>query len=76
MVKLSTIKSKCFGDLNGGCKALTSDCIGRDNCPFYKPEGCEDWVRVEIKGEVWLVPPEEYYDEKEMRLLRKRVRRV
>lgn len=77
MVKLDTIKEKCFADWDErGCKCRTSECVGRENCPFYKPESCEDWIRVEIKGEVWLVPPEEYYDEKEMRLLRRRTRRV
>ncbi len=76
MVKLDTIKDKCFADMSSGCKATTAFCEGRNNCPFYKPEGCEDWIRVERNGEVWLVPPEEYYDEKEMRLLRKRIRRV
>jgi len=34
-------------------------------CPFYKPKGCEDWIRVERDGQVWLVPPEEYYNREE-----------
>lgn len=69
MVKLKNVRDKCFADTHGGCKALNCECEGKDKCPFYKPEGCEDWIRIEQYGEVWLIPPEEYY---EVRLLRKR----
>lgn len=45
------------------CDALVhylSDC-GTYKCPFYKPEGCKDWIRVEDEEGISLVPPEEYY---------------
>lgn len=32
-------------------------------CPFYKPAGCEDWIKVEHNGEAWILTPEEYYGE-------------
>lgn len=45
------------------CEALAhhiSDC-GTYKCPFYKPKGCKDWIRVEDEEGVNLIPPEEYY---------------
>lgn len=63
MIKLSTIKEKCFGELAGGCTVVKDEYIEcGPQCPFYKPIGCEDWIRKEIKGEAWIVPPEEYYE--------------
>lgn len=41
----------------GGCDALhvlAEECDSR--CPWYKPQGCGDWVRV---GNI-IYPPEEY----------------
>lgn len=43
------------------CKILTVKCSGKDNCPFYKPEGCKDWIRVVRDNEEWIMPPEEYF---------------
>lgn len=47
----------------GGCKLLRQDHekCGTYKCPFYKPQGCKDWVRVEDGQGVSLVPAEEYY---------------
>lgn len=70
MVEISKCKEPCFAQLNVGCKVLTCDCVGKDECPFYKPQGCNDWIRVENNGEVWIVPPEEYYGERDVRFLR------
>ena len=69
MITLHSINAKsidepCFAKLrNGGCRALAviSDNCGRD-CPFYKPTGCKDWVRIEDKMGVNFIPPEEYRD--------------
>lgn len=58
MVEITNCKEPCFAKMDTGCKILTTDCTGR--CDFYKPKGCEDWVRRERDGEVWLIPPEEY----------------
>lgn len=33
---------------------------GTKKCPFYKPQGCSDWVRLEEGDEVYVIPPEEY----------------
>ena len=63
MIKLSTIKEKCFGELADGCTVVKDEYIECGHqCPFYKPIGCEDWIRKEIEGEAWIVPPEEYYE--------------
>ena len=62
-----------LNELSGPCCALSA-CAGlkvcsvliKENpscdytCPFYKPEGCRDWVRTEQNGCITLVPPEEY----------------
>ncbi len=46
------------------CAALTEadkNC-GSYRCPFYKPNGCKDWIRIEDKDGYNLIPPEEYYE--------------
>ena len=63
MVKLKTLIEPCFAQMDVGCKVLTTECQGRKGCPFYKPKECEDWIRAIRKGEEWLIPPEEYYEE-------------
>ena len=69
MVKVNDCKEPCFAHSIAGCRVLTVECTGSKGCPFYKPVGCEDWIRSERKDGIWLIPPEEYYDK--MRLLRK-----
>ena len=61
MVEISKCKEKCFALTDAGCKILTTKCEGREYCKWYKPKGCEDWVRSERGDEVWLIPPEEYF---------------
>ena len=61
MVEISKCKEKCFALTDAGCKILTTKCEGKERCKWYKPKGCEDWVRSERGDEVWLIPPEEYY---------------
>lgn len=34
---------------------------GSAECPFYKPRGCKDWIRVEDEDGTIIIPPEEYY---------------
>lgn len=60
MVEITGMTDKCFASLYGGCAILTKleDCGYR--CPFYKPIGCEDWVRYETKDQIFLISPEEY----------------
>ena len=61
MVEITNIKEKCFARLHEGCSVLCElepECSTA--CPFYKPAGCEDWVRREKGGQIWLIPPEEY----------------
>lgn len=59
MVEITNCKEPCFAHMKTGCKILTTECEAR--CSFYKPVGCEDWIKIERGGEVWLIPPEEYY---------------
>lgn len=61
MIELSNAKDKCFAELSGGCTVVIAEYITcSPQCPFYKPTGCEDWIRREVNGEIWLIPPEEY----------------
>lgn len=48
------------------CSAMTTadERCGSYRCPFYKPEGCRDWVRIEDNDGINLMPPEEYYTAK------------
>lgn len=61
MIEISKTKDQCFALGYMGCSVL---CEARPKCtpqcPFYKPVGCEDWIRREVSGEIWLIPPEEY----------------
>ena len=61
MVKINDLDERCFAELKSGCGVLSrNDYKCSPQCPFYKPRGCEDWVRI-VKGEeIWLIPPEEY----------------
>lgn len=51
----------CFGKLYGDCSVLIerhSNC-GTYYCPFYKPKDCEDWIRIDKRNYVLMLPPEE-----------------
>lgn len=64
--KMKYMDEKCWAEGKHGCKALKiphEDC-GSYKCPFYKPEGCEDWIRSEIDGEQVLKIPKSYEPEK------------
>lgn len=65
-INLKYVKDPCFASAPsryGGCKLLTAvdEMCGTYECPFYKPKGCKDWVRVEDKQGISIVPAEEYY---------------
>lgn len=63
MIEMSNLKERCFASLADGCAILKPEYINcTPACPFYKPEECEDWIRRETNGEIWLIPPEEYYE--------------
>lgn len=63
-IDLKYVSDPCFAEMrNNGCRALsarTSKC-GSYKCPFYKPKDCKDWVRVEERHYISVIPPEEYY---------------
>lgn len=62
MIDITDSTERCFAEEdNKTCKLLYADAIESCGCkcPFYKPEGCEDWIKIE-KGEgVYLYTPEE-----------------
>jgi len=66
--KVTDADGECFAltpqyDFGNRCKAMAegkeSDKCGTYECPFYKPYGCEDWVRIEKDGEIIMYTPEE-----------------
>lgn len=62
-VDLKQTRQTCHAyTLSGDCASMTSyhrEC-GSYRCPFYKPQGCKDWIRVEDEDGINLIPPEEY----------------
>ena len=57
MIRIDECTDRCDLDSLEKCEGLVKKAVKCDhNCPFYKPVGCSDWVRVD--GE--LIPPEEY----------------
>ena len=60
MVEISDCKDKCFAKTESGCRVTSGEIECSPRCAFYKPIGCEDWVKTEWKGKIWLIPPEEY----------------
>lgn len=64
MIELTEYTEKCFAEIQGGCSLLsehiTASCGYK--CPFYKPRGCRDWVRVERGRRIRLYTPEEYIE--------------
>lgn len=66
-IDLTTATDPCFGlkKVAGNrrtCKIMckmSPEC--GVECAFYKPESCEDWVRVEDEEGINLIPQEEYY---------------
>ncbi len=59
-----------YGDRDGACFAASvfNECMlmgeydkncGSYKCPFYKPFGCKDWVKLEDENGVSLYAPEE-----------------
>lgn len=62
MVNIKECEDRCFADFGCLCIAVKGKKEKCDNtCDFYKPKGCEDWIRIKREGELWIVPPEEYY---------------
>lgn len=62
-VNLKQINEPCFAEIgrNNGCRVLskTDDSCGTYRCPFYKPQGCREWVRIDDRMGVNLIPPED-----------------
>ena len=61
MIELEECIDRCFLDKAGKCtvlKEMADEC--NYTCPFYKPKGCGDWVRMKHHGHEVICPPEEY----------------
>ena len=60
-INLVHTKEPCFALEMHMCAILTEKDrhCGTWKCPFYKPSGCEDWIRIEDGYGINLIPPEE-----------------
>ena len=62
-INLKMIKEPCWALMkhDGSCRLLIAKepgcCTYR--CPFYKPVNCRDWIRIEDRHGVNLIPPED-----------------
>lgn len=56
MIDLTKCTERCYADDMGECRILNGFNECNAGCPFYKPRGCKDWVRVGTN----LYTPEEY----------------
>ena len=62
---------RCVNLKIGGCAVLCkAEPQCNYKCPFYKPEGCRDWIRVEDRDGIAVVPPEEYYEKQTVKYKR------
>lgn len=60
MINLDECKDRCFATVLGECTVMDFPNDTCDSsCPFYKPVGCKDWIRLNIKGVNVIVAPEE-----------------
>lgn len=53
-----------FGNIVCAVLRKADENCGSYKCPFYKPQGCEEWIRIEDGDGINLIPPEEYYYQK------------
>lgn len=63
-LNLKQINEPCFAEIGyrkQGCRVLakTHEGCGSYKCPFYKPKDCRDWVRIDDKMGVNIIPPED-----------------
>lgn len=64
-INLKEVTEPCFATIGynekSGCRLLmrSHEGCGSYKCPFYKPKGCKDWVRIEDRMGVNLIPPED-----------------
>lgn len=62
---LKKINDPCFASIGykttSGCRVLSKQIegCGTYKCPFYKPRNCKDWVRIEDRMGVNIIPPED-----------------
>ena len=62
-INLMAVRVTCaMMGLDDECIGLTGiqPGCGSYQCPFYKPVGCADWIRIEDQDGINLIPPEEY----------------
>lgn len=52
---------RCYGKTPFGCDVMEEEHekCGTFACPFYKPDGCQDWVRLDRGDVICLFSPDE-----------------
>lgn len=61
-IDLTRINDPCWAVTKAGeCKLLRRKEPGCNShrCPFYKPKDCRDWLRIEDRQGINLIPPED-----------------
>ena len=51
----------CFARMPNGCKALSKveRTCGTYKCPFYKPKGCKEWIKLGHGTHIHMLTPTE-----------------
>jgi len=63
-IMLEETQQRCFARSEAICCTSLikpEEQCGSYRCPFYKPQGCKDWIRIDDEDGCCLIPPEEYY---------------
>ena len=60
MIYVEDCTDRCYAEIFDDCSVLTNYETCGNECRFYKPVGCADWIRVRRNGSDELYAPEEY----------------
>ena len=62
-INLKYIEEPCFAMIGkkSGCRVMMKahEKCGTYRCPFYKPKDCKEWIRIDDRTGVNLIPPED-----------------
>lgn len=71
--KYSDSDGRCFADFNGAECLATEGYVKECRtylCPFYKPQGCKDWVKLEHADYIEMIPPEDYFGAEKLAVIK------
>ena len=61
-IDLKRVNDPCYAMGKFGCTVLNErfEHCGTYKCHFYKPVNCKNWIRIEDRTGINLIPPEEF----------------